>query len=163
MSKSRTEQMDENRRNIIANYPSRHDPDYDDNDGSFDYLPPREHDMRAFGRVIEDESTVGFPVQGGECVTRTGHFTGQVICTACGADCEHYLCTHEDDPNDDEHAHDTTVWAKQWNPALYQKILEDQEDRSMKLTPREVTQLETALDEDQVNHDTVQEQTGEDR
>lgn len=24
---------------------------------SFDYLPPREHDMKAFGRVIPDEST----------------------------------------------------------------------------------------------------------
>jgi hypothetical protein len=29
----------------------------DVNDGSFDYLPPREHDMRAFGRIIPDEST----------------------------------------------------------------------------------------------------------
>jgi hypothetical protein len=63
---------------------------------------------------------------------------------------------------DDEHAHDMAMWAKQWNPALYQKILKDQKDRAMKLTPREVTQLETALDEAEINHDTVKEQTGED-
>jgi hypothetical protein len=31
------------------------------------------------------------------CKTRTGWFTGVVICTACGDDCEHYICTHEDE------------------------------------------------------------------
>ena len=30
------------------------------------------------------------------CKTRVGHFTGQVICTRCAPDCEHYLCTDED-------------------------------------------------------------------
>ena len=42
-----------------------------------------------------------FPAQGGGCRTRTGHFTGQAVCTACGPDCEHYLCTHEDEINHD--------------------------------------------------------------
>jgi hypothetical protein len=36
------------------------------------------------------------------------------------------------------------------------------EYRAMHLTPREVTQLEAALGEAEVNHDTVREQTGED-
>jgi hypothetical protein len=30
----------------------------DVNLGEYDYLPPRDHDMAAFGRVIEDESTL---------------------------------------------------------------------------------------------------------
>lgn len=38
----------------------------------------------------------------------------------------------EEDPDqcreDEEHAHDTAVWAKQWNPALYQTLIEDKEE-----------------------------------
>jgi hypothetical protein len=37
--------------------------------------------------------TVGNP----NCKTRVGRFTGQVICTSCGEDCEHYICTHEEE------------------------------------------------------------------
>jgi hypothetical protein len=85
----------------------------DDNDGALDYLPPNEHDMRAFGRVLDDEYKVQQAVSAGI----------------------------------DEDA--------------AREALRD-ENRVMKLTPREVTQLEAALDEDRVNHNTVREQTGED-
>jgi hypothetical protein len=36
--------------------------------------------------------------------------------------------TLSDALSDDDEAHDTAMWAKQWNPALYQKILDDQDD-----------------------------------
>lgn len=34
------------------------------------------------------------------CDTRHGWFTGQVICTACAPDCDHYLCTHENEEDE---------------------------------------------------------------
>jgi hypothetical protein len=131
---------------IADHMASEHDPDCDDNDGSFDYLPPREHDMRAFGRVIEDESTGGFPVQGGECAL--GHHTETALSTAL-----------EDMRRVQRNLEDTGRKRTRADVRAFRGL---DEDKVQKLTPREVTQLETALDEAEINHDTVKEQTGED-
>ena len=53
-----------------------------------------------------DRVTWGYPGYGPECCddpddagaseaceTRTGHFTGQLICTKCAPGCVHYICT----------------------------------------------------------------------
>lgn len=37
-----------------------------------------------------------------ECKVRFGWFTGQPVCTACAPDCDHYICTHEDEERDDD-------------------------------------------------------------
>jgi hypothetical protein len=162
---------------ITDHMASEHDDDGDDDDGDT-LIAGVLYDNEDGYEAEPVEDTGDFPSQGGGCVTRTGHFTGQAVCTACGPDCEHYLCTHKDEGSCLGHHTETALNAALEDMRRVQRNLEDtgrkrtradvrafrglDEDRSMKLTPREVTQLEAALDEAEINHDTVNEQTGED-
>ena len=68
-------------------------------DQSFDYLPPREHDMRAFGRIIPDESTEPRESEGCTCcqVSTESTRANEDECPSCG----HLMRSHTREQEED--------------------------------------------------------------
>lgn len=66
---------------------------------AFDLEPsPEKRPVFVPGDLLDDGfGQSGVTVTSGDqCATRTARFTGQVVCTRCAPDCDHYVCTDED-------------------------------------------------------------------